>query len=166
LQAALGAQSSAPRLPTSTIRSTLEAVLAVVFEVERTRGKVEEWYAGVKNEATVDLAKRLTSCHRKLEFLSATPTELQKLKGTIQWLDGDVTANLRRRVGELEHQLGLRLSGHSPARRLRGRLLAVARRADVFVQQRLGRRNRWLDPYMSVRGKLKRIVIGQQPPVN
>ena len=97
-----------------------------------------------------------------MEFLATTPAEVQRLKGTIQWLDGDVTASLKRRVEELEGRLGQRRNGHSVPARLQNTLLGVAKKADFLVQQRLGshREGRWLDPYMAMRGRIKHLVIG------
>ena len=167
LHTTIGADVFGPKLPASAIRNLLNGVFAVVFDVERTRGKVEGWYAGVADRTTVDVAKQFFSCNRKLEFFSATPGEVQKLRGTIAWLDGDVAGGLKRRVRELENQLAL--NGYSRSNRLQRTLLGVAKRADFFMQQQLGSHGegRWLDPYRSVRGKLKRFVVGsEEPPLN
>jgi GT2 family glycosyltransferase/glycosyltransferase involved in cell wall biosynthesis len=99
--------------------SLLEATYGAIFDVARTQGKVEEWYRSVGDRRLVDAAVRLIGCVRRLEFLSTSPDEVRRLRGTIHWLSTDVVGNLSNRVGELERHLGagpaeieqIRLSG-------------------------------------------------------
>jgi GT2 family glycosyltransferase/glycosyltransferase involved in cell wall biosynthesis len=160
VQATLDANFLGPTMGAATTRGPLNGVLKVIFDVQRTRGKVEEWYRGVHDRSRVDAARRLLSCSRKLEFFSVTPYELEKLKSTISWLDWEVAGDLKRRVLELEHQLS---SGHgrSSRQRLRRLLYTAAKRTDLFVQYQLGKRaeGRLLNPYQAAREKLKRFVM-------
>jgi GT2 family glycosyltransferase/glycosyltransferase involved in cell wall biosynthesis len=159
LQASLGGDVLWRNTKESSLTSLLHNVLATIFEVERTRGKIEEWYASVDDPRTVECAKRLLACIRKLEFFAVNPKEVQRLKGTIGWLDQDVIGNLRSRIGSLEQQLaGKRFWS---TLRLERRILSLARRADWFLQNQLSQHasDPWLDTYRSVRGRLKRLLV-------
>ena len=140
----------------AALTKSLDGVLAVVFDVQRTRGKVEEWYASVHDRERVDIAKRVIGCVRKLEFFSAQPAELEKMRGTLAWLSNDVVWNLRNRVADLERQLGR--NGRPGFLRLDRAAWRAARRADSFIQQQLSGRGRLFDQYQSVRGGLKRLL--------
>ena len=58
----------APKFAGDSLDNLLNSVLRVVFDVERTRGKVEEWYRGVEDRDKVEAAQRLLGLMRKLEF--------------------------------------------------------------------------------------------------
>ena len=135
----------------------LHGVLGLIFDVERTRGKIEAWYGSVENRDTVDAAKRLMATMRKLEFFSAHHAEIRKLEGTISWLNTDVVAGLKRRVADLERQLGLP-GGRLRLRRLDPAAYRVARKVDLLIQQQLSGRTNLLDQYQAVRGRLKRLI--------
>jgi glycosyltransferase involved in cell wall biosynthesis len=135
----------------------LHGVLGLIFDVERTRGKIEAWYGSVENRDTVDAAKRLMATMRKLEFFSTHQGEIRKLEGTISWLNTDVVAGLKRRVADLERQLGLP-GGRLRLRRLDPAAYRVARKVDLLIQQQLSGRTNLLDQYQAVRGRLKRLI--------
>jgi glycosyltransferase involved in cell wall biosynthesis len=160
LQAHPGHLSSMPRLSVDSLTRSLHAVLGIIFDVERTRGKVEEWYHTVEDRRTVEAARRLIGCMRKLEFFAAHPAEVQTLQSTIGWLNQDVVGGLRTRIADLERQLGLPRSG-GRSRRIDRTAMRVARKMDLLIQQQLGR-STWLGQYQSVRGRLKRIL--RRPP--
>jgi GT2 family glycosyltransferase/glycosyltransferase involved in cell wall biosynthesis len=156
LQAQSASVESMPRLSAESLTRSLNVVLGIIFEVERTRGKVEEWYHGVEDREKVAAARRLIACMRKLEFFAAHPAEIKTLQSTIGWLNHDVVGGLRSRVADLERQLGLP-SSRGQGRSLDRAAMRVARRVDLLIQQQLGR-STWLGQYQSVRGRLKRIL--------
>jgi glycosyltransferase involved in cell wall biosynthesis len=162
-----------PALTTERLRSTLHAVLGVIFDVQRTRGKVHEWYARVEDSRKLDAAKALLGCARKLDFLTSHPTELAKLKGGVAGLNTDVITDLRTRAIELERELGtaaLRRPGIRDA--AGGRLKSLLRGAilgktmftrlwavDRYVQEALKRRNSGrLAQYQRMRNRLRRLL--------
>jgi hypothetical protein len=158
----------------------LDVVFAVVFDVARTRGKVDEWYADVQDPRKAELAKMLIGCARRLEFLSSTPEETQRLRGTIGWLERDVIGGLASRLAALESHLGTvghlppaidadaigarlsaiehQLNGGRPRAASRRAVIGWLRRADLSIQYRLRRHARGLllPQYHAVRGRLKR----------
>ncbi|MEO8481497.1 MAG: glycosyltransferase [Acidobacteriota bacterium] len=166
----------------------LEAVYAVLFDVERTRGKVAEWYADVDDIRKVDLAKTLLACVRRLEFLAPNPDDFRRLSGTIDWLETDMVGNLELRVSDLEHQLASDAVPGSPFTESRTALLQarvshieqqlstshggklstevarLLRRADLSIQYRLGRHARGflLPQYRAMRVRLRRFL--PKPP--
>jgi GT2 family glycosyltransferase len=158
----------------------LDVVFAVVFDVARTRGKVDEWYTDVRDPRKAELAKLLIGCARRLEFLSSTPEETQRLRGTISWLERDVIGGLASRLAALESHLGTvshlppaidadalgarlaaierQLNGGRPRAASRRVVIGWLRRADLSIQYRLHRhaRGRFLPHYHAMRGRLKR----------
>jgi glycosyltransferase involved in cell wall biosynthesis len=160
--------------PLERMTSTLHAVLGVIFDVERTRGKVHEWYAGVEAPDTIDAAKTLLGCMRKLDFLTANPSELARLRTSANPLAGEVAVDLRARVTELERELGigrLRRPGPSDAaaggavksllRRavFRRSVASRLRAADFYLQEALKRRGGpQLAQYQRIRNGLRRLL--------
>jgi len=155
LQAQSERVASMPKLSVESLTRSLNVVLGIIFEVERTRGKVDEWYHGV-DRGKIEVAQRLVACMRKLEFYAAHPAEIKTLQSTIGWLNHDVVGGLRSRIADLERQLGLPGSRGGNGRLDRA-AMRVARKVDLLIQQQLGR-STWLGQYQSVRGRLKRIL--------
>jgi GT2 family glycosyltransferase/glycosyltransferase involved in cell wall biosynthesis len=164
---ALGPQlgpGASPALSAERIRAALHNVLRVIFDVERTRGKVQEWFSAVDDPATVRAAQSLGSILRKIEFLNVNGGPLG-LPGTMASIDSQVVASLRQRVTELEAAAS-NLEGLSPARRrlrravrrvlispsILGRLLAT----DRYVQARL--HTAWLERYQRVRSRIRNVL--------
>lgn len=160
------ASGAAAGLSPSGLRGALNGVLAVIFDVHRTRGKVEEWYRGVPNRDLVDAAQAMAACVRKLTFFTSRATELQGLG--VPGLSPEVLSGFHARVDELDRDLGgelrARLSrpftglvaGGAFGRRAIGWMRAM----DVFVQTRLSDldEGRWLTRYQRLREDLKRLV--------
>ena len=153
----------APKFAGDSLDNLLNSVLRVIFDVERTRGKVEEWYRGVEDRDKVEAAKRLIGLMRKLEFFSVQPAEVEKLRGTLHWLNNDVVGGLRTRVADLERQLGLG-GGRSRYFGLDRAVWRVARKTDLYIQQQLSRHEGWLGHYQSVRTRLKQLVRPSSGP--
>jgi hypothetical protein len=102
-----------------------------------------------------------------MEFFSASPKELQKLHGTIHWLQQDVVANLRSRLNDLERQLAGGWIRRPGLHRVDRAIVRAMRKADLMVQQQLGRQadGRWLGQYHAARNRLKRLLRRPtQPP--
>jgi len=142
--------------------SLVNPVLRVIFDVERTRGKVQEWYSMVQEPAKVQAAQTLASVMRKIEFFNfdAKRVGLPSLNAR----ESQPVESLRQRIGELE---GVKAS--RPGRRLRRRRAGQALRrlmtnsrllprllaADQFVQDRLRREEAWLSTYLRLRRRLR-----------
>jgi GT2 family glycosyltransferase/glycosyltransferase involved in cell wall biosynthesis len=157
---------ASPALSAERLRAALHNVLRVIFDVERTRGKVREWFSGVDDPATVRAAQSLGSILRKIEFLNLNAGPLG-LPGTMSPIDTQIIASLRQKIAELEDAgAASSLEGLSPARRqvrravrrivaspvILGRLLA----ADRFVQARL--QTAWLERYQRVRSRIRNVL--------
>jgi GT2 family glycosyltransferase/glycosyltransferase involved in cell wall biosynthesis len=144
------------------LRAALHNVFRVVFDVERTRGKVAEWYAGVQDPARVRAAQTLAAILRKTEFLQASAER------TATYVQGNVPAaatlaGLNRPVTDgVSPGQGNRRSAGERVRRLIAnpsilvRLVAV----DRFVEARLHAiRPSWLANYRRVRGRIRRALV-------
>ena len=108
----------------------LHGVLGLIFDIARTRGKIEGWYSSVTNPDAVAAAKRLIATMRKLEFFSTHQSEIRRLEGTISWLSTDVVGGLKRRIADLERPLGLR-GGRLRLRKLDPAAFRVAKKVDL-----------------------------------
>jgi GT2 family glycosyltransferase/glycosyltransferase involved in cell wall biosynthesis len=159
-----GAFPAGSRLGTEAMTRALHGVLGLIFDIARTRGKIEGWYSSVTNPEAVAAAKRLIATMRKLEFFSTHQAEMRKLEGTISWLSTDIVGGLKQRVADLERQLGLP-GGRLRLRRLDPAAFRVARKVDLLIQQQLSGRTNLLGQYQAVRGRLKRLLRpAQQRP--
>jgi len=170
----LPAVSALPQgaLPPDRLTTTLHAVLGVIFDAQRTRGKVHEWYAGVDDQVKVEAAKTLLGCMRKLDFMTANPSELARLRSGAHPLGGDVVGDLRARVVELERELGIGPLRRPGARDGGGRMRALLRKtilrrgvtarlraADIYLQETLKRRGgAQLAHYQRIRNRLRRLL--------
>lgn len=164
----------------------LHAVLTVVFDVARTRGKVQEWYADVEDPRKIDQAKILLACVRRLEFLSPTPDAIRAMRGSVRWLEDHVIGDLEARISDLERrladgqvpgstltrsatQLQVQLAGIEQELQAPHGVPALAvlrflRRADLSIQYRLGRHagGFLLPQYRAMRVRLRRFL--PRPP--
>jgi glycosyltransferase involved in cell wall biosynthesis len=164
---ALGPQlgpDASPALSTDRLRPALHNVLRVIFDVERTRGKVQEWFSTVDDPPKVRAAQSLGSILRKIEFLNLSAGPLG-LPGTMPSIDSQIIASLRKKIAELEGAAS-GVEGLSPARRhlrLAVRRLLTSpsvlgrlRAADRFVQARL--QTAWLERYQRARSGLRKVL--------
>src|SRR5690606_2273628 len=88
--------------PSPQITARLHAALGSVLDVERTAGKVQGWYAGVRDDVTVDTAVRLICCARRLECVAGKALGDQRIDTRLAWLEADAAAALLARLDELE----------------------------------------------------------------
>jgi hypothetical protein len=172
LDGALG--GGAPARPGGgAMRAVLHRLLALVFDVERTRGKVQEWYATVQDAEKVEAAKALLAVTKKLAFFGASGRELEslgipgwdpQLLGTLQARATSVEEELRRHLPE-RPLAGTGAAAVVPSllRRmlLGGRLFRALRSADLYLVGRLQQPDppRWLACYPRVRHRVKRLLF-------
>ena len=147
-------------LPVDQVRAGLHRVLRAIFDVERTRGKVREWYAGVDDPGGMSAAQSLGTVMRKIEFLTGASGP-GVLGGPIAGLDAELLAGLTPRRDRPQSG-GRREGASSAARRLRA---LVARPAVLTRLVRLDRaivahlqppeRERWLKYYSDLRTRVR-----------
>jgi len=153
-------------LAADRLRAALSRVLRVIFDVERTRGKVREWFSTVDDAAKIRAAQTLATVRRKIEFLSLDAGQI----GLLAPLDVQAAAGLRGRIdgldGKMPGQAGERSGRRRVAAALRGvvtapGLLPRILRADRFIQARLQASGRphWSDYYRRLRGRI-RLLLG------
>ena len=148
-------------LPLERVRAALDNVLRVIFDVARTRGKVQEWYAGVDDPQAMHAAQSLGAVMRKIDFLTRPGDLPAMLQTTMAGFDAGVLAELTRRVGSVPGHAG-GASAERPSRALR-QLVAhpavVSRllRLDRSIVRRLQRpeRERWMKWYSTLRNRAR-----------
>jgi GT2 family glycosyltransferase/glycosyltransferase involved in cell wall biosynthesis len=146
-----GAPESAS-LPTAGLRGALHNVLRVVFDVQRTRGKVQEWFSSVEDPALIRAAQVLACVRRKIVFLDADGRfgSLQDMVTPLvsQAGDGRGRSLLKRSRQRLRRVMA------NPS--VLSSLLAV----DHFVENRLQSpsASAWLARYRRVRRQIRRSV--------
>jgi GT2 family glycosyltransferase/glycosyltransferase involved in cell wall biosynthesis len=137
----------------------LPSLLALIFDVSRLRGKVDEWYRAVKDPAHAEAARTLLASLRKLEYLSAG-------------LSDPRAAALQEEAAGLRQQFGNRHVGPKPPpvpgplRRLLRRIafgrgvFPLLRSADLYLQARLGAQEQrgWPARYRRLRSRLRRLL--------
>ncbi len=155
-------------LSAGRLRAALHNVLRVLFDVHRTRGKLQEWYANVEDPSRVKAAQTLATAMRKIEFLTSNADQLGGTQLGALVPDPRMIATLRTHIGHVipAQPPGEAHSGSQPfARRLRGmvinpamlsRLLAVDRRVSAWLQT--PERRRWLERYQRVRSRVRRAL--------
>jgi hypothetical protein len=158
----------AAALSPDRVRSSLNNVLRVLFDVQRTRGKLEAWYAGVEDEAQVRAAQSLASVLRKIEFLDLTSGSLaDRSRASISSLD----RHLAPARDAIAGRRSTAAPGTGPGARLRSSLRRTVSRtfgsrfviarlvaADRRLQHGLSRDLAWLRRYQHLRGRLKRLL--------
>jgi GT2 family glycosyltransferase/glycosyltransferase involved in cell wall biosynthesis len=168
-----GRPASGPPVTLSAgrLRAALHNVLRTIFDVQRTRGKITEWFANVDDPSKARAAQTLASVMRKIEFLNVDAEALGPLGSTVLPIDRGAVADLSGRLAAVEGMAALsadRPSGPVPQgikRRLRRLivnpfLLSRARQADRFIEARFQswHQERWLERYRRVRRRLRDMV--------
>jgi GT2 family glycosyltransferase/glycosyltransferase involved in cell wall biosynthesis len=111
------------------IEESLNGALRAVFDTARTRGKVREWYAGVRDERLVEAAVTALACARKLQQMRSPRLSAAHL--------AESAAALARAVSP-----GLALPATAPSpvpHAVRSRLMTAAFAADRRLQRLLVR---------------------------
>jgi len=161
---AMGSQAPAA-VPEAELRQALHGVLHAIFDVERTRGKVQEWFANVEGADLKRIAQAVASVRRKIEFLSSHGRQVS-LPGA---LDPKVVASLKGRIEDRSGNVRVPTSpmdGRRSIARLLRPLLADPRilprvlAADRYIQHRLAAsgHRRWLLSYTRIRGRFRSLM--------
>jgi hypothetical protein len=122
----------------------LNGALRVIFDAARTRGKVREWYAGVRDERQVEAAVAALVCARKLQQVRTARPEAERLRAGLERLGLASAASLA--AGEeaiasaVPPGLAMPATGKTSLTALaRRRLLAIGFVADRRMQRLLAR---------------------------
>ena len=163
--------SASVSLSGDRLRAALHNVLRVVFDVERTRGKLQEWFSMVDDPAKVRAAQTLASVMRKIEFLNLNAEALGPLQSPIVSIDSRTVAGLSGRIAQIEGlpAASARRVGNPLQQRMRHGLrqtlvnpfiLSRAIKADRFIEDRLQATTRptWLTNYRRLRSRIRRIL--------
>jgi GT2 family glycosyltransferase/glycosyltransferase involved in cell wall biosynthesis len=149
-------------VPAEQLRAALHNVLRTIFDVHRTRGKVQEWYAGVADPASMRAAQALATVRRKVEFFRLASTEGGPLQRTMGSFDDRIVADLASRLLPPAATASTPATLQSRAVRSLRRLLirpAVTMpllRADRYIQGRLQSREALLHRYRRLRSRIRR----------
>ena len=98
----------------------LNNVLRVVFEVQRIRGKLREWFSMVDDPAKVRTAQTLASVIRKIEFLSGEHPDA--LQSVVAPFDSRAVAGLSQRLAGIPGLSATGSLGGSVHQRVRQRI--------------------------------------------
>jgi GT2 family glycosyltransferase/glycosyltransferase involved in cell wall biosynthesis len=147
-------------LSAERVRAGLNNVFRVVFDVQRTRGKVREWYGSVDDTARTSAAQAFAAVLRKVEFLGTTSASMATLPlasvpgGNGSFATG-VVAPSRGVVNgpRLDVRLARRLRRLVDRPAIRGRLVAADRRIQATL------RRAWLTRYQQLRTRLRRALL-------
>jgi len=158
-------------LSAGRLRAALHNVLRTIFDIQRTRGKIQEWFDNVDDPAKARAAQTLASVTRKIEFLNVDAEALGPLATEVLPFDRGAVADLSGRLAAVEGMAALwadRERGAVPQgikRKLRrlfvnSLLLSRARQADRFIEARFQswQQQRWLEHYRRLRGRIRDIV--------
>jgi GT2 family glycosyltransferase len=154
------------------VKAALDVLYGAIFDLARTRGKVEEWFANVENAATPEVARTLAGCIRKLEFLSKHRNGIRTIHAAA--VETAAMEDLRTKLQALEREAGsswVRPSGARPGdtflhlvpSSVRQRVAMPLRAVDLALQAHLHSRPRWLNLYLAMRNQLRRVVRGEAP---
>jgi hypothetical protein len=148
-------------IPDGRVRAGLNNVLRTIFDVERTRGKVREWYSTVSDPQAGTAAQSLATVLRKIDFLTRTTGLPADLQGTVAGFDSAALDGLKGRMTGV----GPAVDGSGrprPSRSLRRlvthhAVLTRLVRLDRSIVARLQRpdRERWLKWYSSLRRRVR-----------
>ncbi|HEY7057124.1 MAG TPA: glycosyltransferase [Vicinamibacterales bacterium] len=154
-------------LSAGQLRAALDGVLAVVFDVHRTRGKIEEWFSTVEDPRKARAAQTLAAVRRKIEFLTSQSAPSKALPLAEMPLDRQALAALTGRIEQL-HGMPAMSGGREAAasgsqlRRLIARPAVLARllRIDRFIENRLqsAPSASWLAGYRRVRSRIRQLL--------
>jgi GT2 family glycosyltransferase len=135
-----GGVDAAPR---EAIEASLNGVLRIAFDAARTRGKVREWYSGVRDEGLVEAAVSALTCARKLQQLRSPRPLGERLRAGLERTNLASAARLAEGVsalaGVVSPGLALTADPSSGSHPLRSGWTVLAFTADRAVQRLLAR---------------------------
>lgn len=148
------------------VRAALHNVLRLIFDVQRTRGKLQAWYDLVDDPARARAAQTLTTVLRKIEFLQ-WQTGPGPLNGAVGSLDARTMAALAGglasmpgggsiRLSSRREGLGRRISRLVATPAVVSRLVWVDRRLLAWLDASAG--PAWTTRYRQIRGRLRRVL--------
>jgi glycosyltransferase involved in cell wall biosynthesis len=149
-------------------RTALNGVLRVIFDVQRTRGKLEEWFSTVADPEQVRPAKILASVMRKIDFLEVSQVQFGTLGTNVEAIDPHMIAELRGHIAQLPGFPMTRPAAYSeqgPRRTLNrfiatpavlSRLVTVDRFIEARLQSTFGRS--WVAGYRRMRSRIRSIL--------
>jgi glycosyltransferase involved in cell wall biosynthesis len=155
-------------LPNATTLAALHSIYAVIFDVQRTRGKVTEWFSNVADPDPGRAARILGSAMRKIEFLTSRAAQAGPLQLDAPF-DAEGLSALR---GSLAQIPGMpprlapesAIAPRSGARRLLTDPAVVTRlvRVDRFLEGRVAAAlgPAWADRYRATRRRLRTFLLG------
>jgi GT2 family glycosyltransferase/glycosyltransferase involved in cell wall biosynthesis len=163
-------EPSASGLSGDRLRSGLHNILCVIFDVQRTRGKLQEWFSNVDDPAKVRAAQTLASVMRKIEFLNVNAGNLGSLPDQLP-IDPRAVATLSGRIAAIDgmpapaaavNRSPLRRGLRQSVQRFLGAPFIFGRvvRADRFIEARLqsAGRDAWLTNYRRVRHRIRSLM--------
>jgi GT2 family glycosyltransferase/glycosyltransferase involved in cell wall biosynthesis len=158
-----------PTTRSERVITALDTLYAAIFDVARTRGKVDEWFANVESAEKREAARRLVGCIRKLDFLARQADSMRTVSavakaGQIDELRAGLEALERDAQHPWVRPTAVRAAGRFHRivpRTVRQRLAMPLRATDLAVQARLHSRPRWLRTYLQMRNRLRRVVRGE-----
>ena len=120
-------------LSAERIRTTLHSVFRVIFDVQRTRGKLQEWFSTVDDQSKLRAAQTLAAVKRKIEFLNLDAARLGPLQPVVDPIGGQAVAGNQggRSLAQRARQR-LRRIVANPS--LLSRLLAIDRFFEAQLQ--------------------------------
>jgi GT2 family glycosyltransferase/glycosyltransferase involved in cell wall biosynthesis len=135
-------------LSADRVRPALHNVLRIIFDVERTRGKVKEWFAGVDDPPRMRAAQVLATVRRKIELFNLDGADIALPGVALPYAPAARGSSPAR--GQFIRRVVRRLVAD---RRILPRLVA----ADELVQSRLraAGRHTWLARYRGLRDRLR-----------
>ena len=158
---------AAASLPVDQVRAGLENVLRVIFNVERTRGKIREWYAGVDDPKAMEAAESLGAVLRKIDFLTGPAVGPGLLHQPMAAFDADIVGRLRARMtGDDPAATAAPVSlGRRMSRSIR-KLAAhpVVLKRLIVIDHRIRAsldtpsQQRWLDRYRGIRSRIRKVL--------
>jgi GT2 family glycosyltransferase/glycosyltransferase involved in cell wall biosynthesis len=162
--------STAASLSGDRLRVALHNVLRVVFDVQRTRGKLQEWFSMVDDPAKVRAAQTLVSVIRKIEFLNLNAADVGPLRNRMP-IDSRAVASLSGRIagiGGMPAHTAARFRSPLQQGMKQGLrrflvnpfILSRVLKADRFIEARLQSSSRlaWLANYRRVRSRIRSLV--------
>ena len=145
-------------LSTERVRAGLQNVFRTIFDVQRTRGKVCEWYASVDDPMSARAAQALACTLRKIDVLTATSGSMAALPHAPLGASRALADAEPSRGGHSRHRLASRLWRQirrfvdTPA--IRTRMVAADRRIQLALQA--PERREWRLRYQHLRGRIQR----------
>ena len=147
-----------PASAASSLRPALENLFRVIFGVQRTRGKVREWFSNVDDAEKIRVAQSLASVRRKMQSLNPdgaqpgllAPFDAQaaRVRGWDGAVNGGSAGGLRGRSRRLLGGM-LRTIGTHPA------VLPRLRAADRFLHESLQSHPASLSYYRRARRRVR-----------